>query len=207
MVEHEGHVRRRVGQRRHLQELRVVDPGLERKAELAELGEALAERRQREQPRRRRGVAAADVGAGIERGGMADALEAAVPHPDVALQHFGHRGALGEVGAADDAFAGENRAIAAARRHRRDAADELGLADEAHRLRPAGSIERAALDEDGALDVVAAGQVAQQLWQQVAALRKVPEVMVRIADRELRLEDRFGHGVILIPPCPSGEGG
>src|SRR5580658_2723444 len=181
----------------------MVLPGLEREPELAELREPLAKRRQPIKTWRRRGVAAADVGARIVSAGVADALEAPVARPDVALQHLAHRRAAREVGARNDALAGQHRPIAPARGHRRLAADELGLADELHRLRPARPIERAALDKDGALDLVPALQVRQQLRQQVAAVGEIPQVMVRIADREVRLEDGFGHQLSLRPTKPA----
>ena len=48
-----------------------------------------------------------------------------------------------------------------------------------------------ALDEHGAPHIVAAAGVGQQLVEQVAAARMVPEVMVGIADRQAGLEDVF----------------
>ena len=81
------------------------------------------------------------------------------------------------------------RAIAAARRHGGDAVDELGLAQRAHRRRTVGAVAGRALDEDRALDLVAAAGVGQQLREQVAVGREVPQVMVRVDDRQIRLED------------------
>ena len=74
------------------------------------------------------------------------------------------------------------RAVAAARRHGGDAVDELGLAERAQLRRAVGAVAGRALDEDGALDVVAAAGVGQQLGEQVAVRREVPEVMVRVDD-------------------------
>ena len=149
------------GRRRPAPPLRPAADGSARRRTTApapQPGEALAER-----GAGRRAPAAARYGCGGCQGwdlgaGVADALEAAVAGADVRCQHLGDAGALREVGTADDAFAGQHRAVAAARRHRRRAADELGLADVLHRLGPAGAIERAALDEDRALDLVPAAR-------------------------------------------------
>jgi hypothetical protein len=73
---------------------------------------------------------------------------------------------------------------------RRDAIDELDFADELPSGRGAGAIERAVFDEDGAFGPVAtANFISEGILQQVAAARGVPQVMVRIADREVRFED------------------
>jgi hypothetical protein len=56
----------------------------------------------------------------------------------------------------------------------------------------ARAIARAALNEHGRDDVVAGIDVGQQLVEQIAATRVVPEMMVRVDDRQIRLEDLLG---------------
>jgi hypothetical protein len=45
------------------------------------------------------------------------------------------------------------------------------------------------LDEHGLDDVVARIDVGQEFVEQIAAARMVPEMMVRVDDRQIRLED------------------
>ncbi len=82
-------------------------------------------------------------------------------------------------------------AVAARGAHRRDAVDEFRLADRAQFLRPVRAMEGAALDEHGIGDVVAAVEVGQQIVQQVAPAAAVPQMMVRIDDRQVRLQRRL----------------
>ena len=93
---------------------------------------------------------------------------------------------------ADDALADLGRAVAAAGAHRRDAVDELGLAHRLVGLRPAGAVHRPALHEDGRDDVVALAGIGQQVVQQVAPARPVPEVVVRVDDRQAGVERLLG---------------
>ena len=92
----------------------------------------------------------------------------------------------------DDAGADFRVAVAAGRAHRGDAVDELGFADRAEFLGPAGAMHRAALHEHGADDVMAAVGVRQQIIEHVAPAWPFPQMMVRIDDRQRRLQDRFG---------------
>jgi hypothetical protein len=84
-----------------------------------------------------------------------------------------------------------DRAEAATCAHRRDAGDELDLADWARLDRPIGAIHRAALLEDGGDDVVAGVEIGEQFRQQVGPAAAVPQMMMRIDDRQLRFEDRL----------------
>jgi hypothetical protein len=84
-----------------------------------------------------------------------------------------------------------DRAVTAACAHRGDAGDELGLADWAQLDRPVGAIHRAAFLKDGGDDVVAGVEVGEQFRQQIGPAAAVPQMMMRINDRQLRFEDRF----------------
>jgi len=117
-----------------------------------------------------------------------------------------------QIGVTDDAGAGAHLAIDAAGAHRRHAVDELGLAHRAHLRGAVLSIHGAAFHVDCGDDVMAALHVGQQLVEQVArhALdhrleavagrrpltthqgQAVPEMMVRVDDREVRIEHNFG---------------
>ena len=100
----------------------------------------------------------------------------------------------------DDAGGHARVAVAAAGAHGRDAVDELGLAHRAQRLGAVGAVHRRAFDEHRAAHVVAravgiglAG-VGEQLVEQVAVAVAVPQVVVRVADRQGRVDDVFCGG-------------
>jgi hypothetical protein len=123
---------------------------------------------------------------------VADAAEAPAADPELGLQHLAHAGAERQVGMADDRLGDPAGAVAARGAHRRDAVDELDLPDRRHLRRAVLAVHRAAFEKHGGDDVVPAAYVRQQLGQQVTpALRRVPEMMVRIDDRQPRLQRRF----------------
>ena len=179
-------------ERGQVRDLRVVEPGIE--------GEARAGPAPRS-PRgtwrgRDRGAAPGLVwalwisgGLVLPGGGVADALEAGAGGGHVGAQDLLGAGAERQVDQADDAGGDARRAVAAARRHGGDAVDELGLAQRAQLGRAVGAVAGRALDEHRALDFVAAAGVGQQVGQQVAVRGEVPEVMVRVDDGQIRLED------------------
>ena len=116
-----------------------------------------------------------------------------------ASQQFAHARTDAEVAAADDALGHAARSVSARRAHRRDAVDELDLAQRRHLGRAALAVHRAAFEEDGRHDVVSAADIGQELGQQIAAaLRRVPEMVVRVDDRQVRLQRRFS---VLRQPC------
>jgi len=43
----------------------------------------------------------------------------------------------------------------------------------------------------GGADVVAAADIPEQLRKQIAIIRSIPQVMVRVDDRQLRLDNLF----------------
>ena len=134
----------------------------------------------------------ATLGSEVPGGGMANSAEASVAGGDLRLQH--RLGAVAEqqVDVADDAGAHRALAIAAARRHRRDAIGELDFADGAERLGSAGAVHRAAVDIDGGDDVVAGGHVGRHVLDHVAQATTFPEMMVRVDDRARRVDDFLG---------------
>jgi len=96
-----------------------------------------------------------------------------------------------QIGEADDA--GANFGLAAAPVALiGNRPDELAFADRAHFLGTAGPIARTTLDEHGRDDVVPRVDVGQEFVEQIAAARVIPEMMVRIDDRQIGPEDLLG---------------
>ena len=117
----------------------------------------------------------------------------------------------------DDRRTGTERAIDAAGAACRDAVDEFHLADRLHRLRPVGAVEGAALQEDRPDDIMPRlAAVAVQFLEQIArrlmrddpeGVRagrapgqqrgQIPQVMMRIDDRKIRVENVLAHPCLL----------
>ncbi len=123
---------------------------------------------------------------------MANAAEAPAAGAIERRQHRLDAAAEHQVRMANDARAGADVAVDAARRHGGDAVDELDLADRLHLVRPVGAQHRARLHEHGGDDVVAAVGIGEQVVEQIAPARAIPQMMVRIDDRQIGLEDRLG---------------
>jgi hypothetical protein len=90
---------------------------------------------------------------------------------------------------ADDAGAGAGRAVDPACAPGRRAGGELRLTERAALLGPRGAVHGAALHEHCRADVVPGAGVVQQVVPQVALARLVPEVVVRVHDRQRGFED------------------
>src|SRR5260221_4576470 len=127
-------------------------------------------------------------------GAVADAAKASAGEDDVLLQYALGAAADAEIDIADDALAGVRLAVFARFAHRRDAGDELGLAERAQFRRPLGAVHLAAFEKHRRADVVAAVQILEQIVKQVAVAWPVPEMMVRVDDRPLRLQRRLLRG-------------
>src|SRR5215472_9986251 len=74
--------------------------------------------------------------------------------------------------------------------------NKLDLANRAQLEGSIGTVHGSRLDEHGGTHVVAAVHVGSQLIQQITLVgnalgAKIPEVMMRITDRDLRLQSRF----------------
>ena len=124
---------------------------------------------------------------------VAQAAQTPAGGGDLGFQQLAHARADGQVAAADDALGDAAGSVVARSTHRRDAVDELDLAQRGHLARAVLAVHRAAFKEDGRDDVVPAADIGQQFGQQIAAaMRRVPEMVVRIDDRQIRLQRRFG---------------
>ena len=87
--------------------------------------------------------------------------------------------------------------------HRRDAIGELNLADRPHFLGAPIAIHRTRLHVHRRNNIVTAAGIQQQVIQQIPPSRALPQMMVRIDDRQFRFENR-----LLAPVEPiSGESG
>src|ERR1019366_6275449 len=147
--------------------------------------------------------AVADHRIGIVTSRVPDAAEPAATGADLRLQHRRHPVARRKGGVAHDPGAHFGFSIAARIAHRGDAGDEFGLTDRFHLLRTGFAIHRVALQEHAADDVVASVAIGQELIEQIAELRHfprfaaraatpaLPQVMMRIDDWQLRLDDRL----------------
>ncbi len=122
---------------------------------------------------------------------MADAAEPAATGADVGFQDLGGFFAEAEVDVPDDAGADLGRTVAAGGAHRGHAVDEFGFADGFEGFRPAGAVHRAALQEDGRDDVVAAVDVGQQVVQHVDPVGPFPQMVMRIDNRQAGLQNRL----------------
>jgi hypothetical protein len=110
----------------------------------------------------------------------------------VRIEHLADRGTELQVRVSDDAGCDPAGPVEPGGAHRRDAVDELRLTDHAQMLRTVRAVHGAALDEDRRDDVMARVHVEQEVVEQVAMgdplMAKLPEVVVRIADGQVRLE-------------------
>src|ERR1700760_3708332 len=121
------------------------------------------------------------------RGDLADAAKPAARGIDLAAQDIVDIGQP-QIGKADDAGA-DFRPAAAPVALLGNPADEFALTDAAKLLRAARAIAGTALDKDRGDDVVAGIDVGQELVKQIAAARMIPDVMMRVDDRQLGFED------------------
>jgi hypothetical protein len=123
---------------------------------------------------------------------MTNAAEEAAARLDMREQDLLGLGAPPQVGRADDA--GNARAPAVAGLFG-DPAHELGLAHRAQVRRPVRPIGAEAFDIDRGLHPMAGAGVGAQVVQQIGLTPFAgPQMMVRIDDDPVRLQDRLGDG-------------
>ena len=122
----------------------------------------------------------------LPAGTLADALEAAAAGLDVRLQHGVDRFAQAEVAVADDTRARAQSRSFGTLSH---GGDVFSLTHRTQFLGPIAAIGKAALDEHGGLHIVPGREIGVQLVEQIAAGRPLPQMMVRIHDRQCRIDD------------------
>ena len=133
---------------------------------------------------------------GVPRHGMADAPKPVGAGRLQRLQHRCDPVAQVQVGVADDGGGRPAGAVQPAGAGRGQPLDEFDLPHGTHLLRAVRAVHRAGLDKHGGTHVVAAVDVGGQLVEQIPLVgnalgAKVPEVVMGIADGQLRLQGRF----------------
>ena len=124
----------------------------------------------------------------MARGDLSNAAEATSRGCDVRLQHRVDTFTGTKIDVPDDRGADTGAGLAPLRL-RCDGRDEFRLANGAHLLGSGRPIGPEALKEHGGNDIVASVHIGQQLVQVVLAARPIPQVMMRIYDRQIRIQD------------------
>ena len=138
-----------------------------------------------EQPGRRVGVAGADVRAGIPSRTVTDAAKPAIAGLDMGGARRDFRSAeIREPHDAGDEPVGVG------------GDDELGFADRAERLGSVRAVARHALDEHRVHDTVSTAGVRFQLLEHVPVAVPDPQVVVRIADGQVRFQGVLHDGSV-----------
>src|SRR5437660_7915771 len=96
-----------------------------------------------------------------------------------------------DIGESYDAVTYPCRTVLSAVAHGGDAGTEFDFAYRPHLHRPGGTVHRMAFVEHGRDHLVSRPEIGQQVGQQIAMARHVPQVMVRVDNGEVRLEDRL----------------
>ena len=104
-----------------------------------------------------------------------------------------------QIRVSDDAGACPGFATDSAAAHCRDAIGELGLPDGAHFLGALLAVHRARLHVHRRDDIVAAAGIEQQVLGQIPPSRALPQMVMRIDDRQFRFENRFFAPIEPIP--------
>ena len=167
-------------------------PGVEREPEPGEHGQARPEVRPLVDVRPVGHRAVADDVARVPRRRVPHPAEAPATGAQMRLQHRLHAVAQGEIREAHDAGGDPRGPVHAARAHRGLAGHELGLAHRPHLHGPGRAVHRVAFEEHGGDQVVAGRRVREEVGQEVAVALAVPQVVMRVDDRQLGLEDGLG---------------
>ena len=191
MVQDDLRAREGLRQLGQVRDLPVVQPGVEAEPQRRQLGEPLAEFGRVKHVARRLVGRVQQARVLIPGGDVADAAEAAIAGGDMRLQHVACQRAVAQVDMADNAQRHAGGAEGTALAHRRLADHELGLAHRLEGVRPGGALHGAALDEDGGDDVVPLRQVGGEISDQVAPVGAVPQVVMRVDDRQGRVQRQF----------------
>ena len=123
--------------------------------------------------------------------GITNSLEAATSGVDMRLQHRSDVLAKRQVGKADNPLRNARRPVPAAVAHGRDASNELGLSHGPHGRWATLAPHRIALQEYGGYDVMATLKICRNFIDQIAVVRIIPEMVMGINDRNLRLQRLF----------------
>ena len=188
-----------------LAELRMIHPCIEYQTERAQRSEPGTERAVQEHFGRWDDF----VDVGIPGGRLPDAREAPAAGDHVTFQQRLRAVAEHQIDPAHHARADARGAKRSAGSHGRHAGDEFGFAERLFFLGPGGAIHRVAFLEHRRDHVVAAGEVGQQFRHQIDVPVARPQMMVRIDDRQIRVQDGFGVPVqpVLVDLAGEAAGG
>ena len=219
VVEDDRQVGHRPGEVRQLGQLREAHPGVEGQPHPRQHPGTGAVFGGGQDPL---GFPVADFGMAVPGDRVPDAVKPVWAGGLQRLQHRLHPVSQLQIGVADDRRCGAAGAIEAAGAGRGQPLDELDLANGAQLRRPVGPVHRPCLDKHRRAHGMAAADVGHQLVQQIALVgnpvgSQVPEMMMGITDRDLRLQHRFlgqpsqsfpPYGMMAPPLCGSpGMGG
>ena len=220
MVEHDRLIGKGAGEIEDIAELRFEHPGIEAQPEPRIGGEARSERVGAIKAFRRVEGRAEHVGVRIPGGGMADALEAAIPGGDQRLDHRSDRIAQCEVRMSHDPCAGAILAVESARTLRRHPIRVFDFADRLHRSVAIGGVIGPAFHEDGRKDAmrgrirrsadirpesieIVIGRARNRLekrmprtWEGGEQGPQIPQMVMGIDDRQIGFDYLFGHCLI-----------
>ena len=221
MVEYDLLIREGPGEVEHVAELRLQQPGIESEAVISIGGEPLTKAIRSVQTFGRMKGRAEHFGIGIPRAGMADPLEASVAGREECLDHRTNAIAASKVGMSDDCRAWPVVAVKPAGPLRGDTIHELHFP---HRLEGVGAariVECAAFHENGTHDIVTRVRIGVQFVERIIGgtgdrfdegvarfgesrdkRPQIPQMVMRIDDRQFGFEDFFGHRRHSLPCCP-----
>ncbi len=182
---------KRLRQCSHIADLRMIQPRIERQVQRRQAGKPFSKCLIKHQPGRRRISRIHQARIGVIRCDMPDTPEPPAAGSDVRFQHRAGLLTLAQIDVPHDTGADLRRTITTGRAHRRDAVDEFRLSHRLERLRSRRPMHRPALHEHGADDVVPAIGIRQQVVEHIQPVRPLPQMVVRIDDRQFRLQDRL----------------
>ena len=190
MIEDDRRIGKRPGEVGEVGDVRVIDPALERQSVRPEMGVSSPEVCLQQHMLRKVGRLVGRHGGIRPRRTMADAPKALRARRDLRFEHRRHPVTQPEVGGADDARRHPRLTVSATRAHRRDALHEFRLADHPELFRTVGTIHRRALDKHCLTHVVRT-DILDELLEEVPVAGSIPQMVMRIDDRKIRLESRF----------------
>ena len=196
MVQDDGQVGDGFGKIRKLWELREVHPALQGQSHAGQHASASPELLVAELTLHSVCGRVFDLGMRVPRHRMADAPEPVGTGRLQCLEHRGDAVAEQQIGVPDDCRRSPSGAIETTGARCSQPLYELDLADRAHLLGTIRAVHGARFDEHGGTHVVATAHIVGQLVEQIplvgnARRAKIPEVVMGIADRQLRLQRRF----------------
>ena len=188
---------------RRLDDLRMAAPHLETQLARRKMPETLAEILAKHQALWRVRAMIGDIRAFVPQGAQANAAKPPLAGLDLRIEDIRHPIAGFQVGRADDTRRDVVVSVALRISLFGDADDKIGFADAAEVFRTVLPKLRTAFDEHGRNDVMAAGQILDELVQHVAwlnrALSVAPEMMMGITYRQVRLQ------ALLPAPVPANR--